>query len=111
METDFETGKKSGAYDMEKAAGLDAYEIFLSGPVSLLTVENPALSDGSHLIIFRDSFASAIAPILSEGWQKITLVDIRYINSAYLSSLVDYDGADVLFLYSTLVLNNSETLK
>lgn len=109
--TNFETGKTGGVYDMEKAAGLDPYEIFLSGPISLLTVENPALSDGSHLIIFRDSFASAVAPILSEGWQKITLVDIRYINSAYLSSLVDFEGADVLFLYSTLVLNNSETLK
>ena len=109
--TNFETGTKGGVYDMEKGAGLDPYEIFLSGPISLLTVENPVLSDGSHLIIFRDSFASAIAPLLSEGWQKITLVDIRYINSAYLSSLVDFEGADVLFLYSTLVLNNSETLK
>lgn len=109
--TNFETGEKGGAYDLEKADGLDPYEIFLSGPVSLLTVENPHLNDGSHLIIFRDSFASAVAPILSEGWQKITLVDIRYINSAYLSSFVDFTGADVLFLYSTLVLNNSETLK
>ena len=96
---------------MEKADGNDPYEIFLSGPVSLLTIENPMAKSEKELIVFRDSFGSSLIPLLAEGYQKTTLVDIRYIQSDFLPNFVDFTGKDVLFLYSTVVLNNSETLK
>jgi len=35
----------------------------------------------------------------------VTLVDIRYIQVGVLGRYVDFENADVLFLYSTLVLN------
>lgn len=103
----YEKNAYTGVYDMEKAEGKDMYEAFLSGPVSLLTVENPQVSNGKELIIFRDSFASSLAPLLVQGYEKITLVDVRYLPSAMLGRLLDFHGQDVLFLYSTLVLNNS----
>ena len=64
-----------------------------------------------ELVIFRDSFASALAPLLAEGYAKITLADIRYISPALLGQYLSFDKQDVLFLYSTSVLNHSETLK
>ena len=96
---------------MEKAAGNDPYEIYLSGPVSLMKIENPNAQTGKELVVFRDSFGSSLIPLLAEGYQTITLVDIRYIQSEFLSNFVDFTNKDVLFLYSTVVLNNSETLK
>ena len=96
---------------MEKAAGNAPYEMFLSGPISLMEINNPSAKTERELVIFRDSFGSAIAPLLAEGYSKITLVDIRYISSNYIGQLVDFEDADVLFLYSTLVLNNSEMFK
>ena len=109
--TNFETNQKTAVYDMEKAAGKDPYEMFLSGSVSLLTIENPSAKTDKELVIFRDSFASSLAPLLLEGYAKITLVDIRYLPSARLGSFVTFDKQDVLFLYSVPVLNNSETIK
>lgn len=100
-----------GVYDMEKAVGKDPYEMFLSGPKSLLRIENPKASTDRKLIIFRDSFGSSIAPLLVEGYAEVTLIDIRYLSSQLLGNYVEFDNCDVLFLYSTLVLNNSETLK
>lgn len=108
---DHQNQKEMGAYDMDKAYGKDAYEIFLSGPLSLVTIENPTCQNGKHLVMFRDSFGSSIAPILAEGYEKVTLVDIRYIASSQVCRMIDFEKADVLFLYSTLVLNNAETLK
>ncbi len=108
---DYEHSKESNVYDMEKAAGNDPYEMFLSGPISLMEINNPSAKTERELVIFRDSFGSAIAPLLAEGYSKITLVDIRYISSNYIGQLVDFEDADVLFLYSTLVLNNSEMFK
>lgn len=108
---DYETGKILPVYDMTKLSGRDLYEVYLSGSKSLLTIENPNASTDRELIIFRDSFGSAIAPLLAQGYAKITLVDVRYIQSSMLPRYMDFHGQDVLFLYSTLVLNNSESIK
>ena len=98
-------------YDFIKGDGKDPYELFLSGSLSYITIENPAVQTDRELVIFRDSFGSAIAPLLATGYQKITLLDVRYLSSYSLPSLIDFKNQDVLFLYSTSVLNHSETLK
>lgn len=108
---DHENSKNIGMYDMDKAYGNDPYEMFLSGPISLITIENPNATTDKELIIFRDSFGSSIAPYFAEAYSKITLIDIRYLMSGILDKFVEFNGQDVLFLYSTLVLNNSETFK
>lgn len=108
--TNYEDGTTGGIYNMDKAAGKDPYEMFLSGPRSLITIENPDCESGKELIIFRDSFASSIAPLLAEAYARITLVDIRYLRSDFLDRFIGFEDQDVLFLYSTSVLNHSETL-
>ena len=107
----YETGKPGAVYDMEKGAGNDPYELFLSGSISLLSIENPNAETDRELIVFRDSFGSSLAPLLAEGYAKITLADIRYLPSSQMGKLLDFTDTDVLFLYSVPVLNNSDTLK
>lgn len=108
---DYETDGRIAVYDLEKADGADMYEVFLSGPKSVQKIVNPMCETDKKLIIFRDSFGSSIAPLLISGYSEITLVDIRYISSGLIGKMVDFENAQVLFLYSTSVLNNSETLK
>lgn len=108
---DYQNNKQTVIYDMEKAFGKDPYEMFLSGSLPLLTIENPNAATDKELILFRDSFGSSIAPLLVEGYSKITLVDIRYIHPDLLGKYIEFRNQDVLFLYSTLVLNNGETIK
>lgn len=107
---DGEHSKEMGLYDFEALDGRDPYEFFLSGSLSLVTLENPQAPD-NRLILFRDSFGSSIAPYFLEQYREITLVDIRYLSPERLGKLLDFTDCDVLFLYSSLVLNNSETLK
>ena len=108
---DAETNKTTSVYDMEKAAGRDPYEMFLSGSKSFLTITNKKATTDKELIIFRDSFGSSLTPLLCEAYQTITLVDIRYLSPQMLPMLLDFTDKDVLFLYSSLVLNNSDTIK
>lgn len=108
---DYQNNKETAVYDMEKAGGKDPYEMFLSGPISLLTVENPNASTDRELVIFRDSFGSSLAPLLVEGYSKITLADTRYIQPELLGRWIDFSECDVLFIYSTLILNSSEMFK
>ena len=106
-----ETGKTTGIYDWEKLASRDLYDIYLSGAAALLTIDNPNAATDKELVVFRDSFGSSVIPLLLKDYRTVTVVDIRYVASDYVGSFVDFHGQDVLFLYSTLVLNDSSTLK
>ena len=108
---DYESSREIPIYNMELAVGRDPYEMYLNGSRSLITIESPNAAGDKELVIFRDSFGSSIAPILLESYSKITLVDIRYLQSSLVGRFVDFDSQDVLFLYSVPVLNNSETMK
>ena len=108
---DLETGSYLDVYNMDMLTSKDLYDVFLSGSKSMLTIENPNAGTDRELIIFRDSFGSSIAPLLVRDYAKVTLVDIRYLSSQMLDRFMEFNGQDVLFLYSTLVLNNSNTIK
>lgn len=107
----YETNKKTGIYNMDKLTSRDPYDMFLSGPTALLTIENENSSTDKELIVFRDSFGSSLIPLIADQYAKITIVDIRYISSNLLGNYIDFNGQDVLFLYSTTLLNNSTSLK
>ncbi len=103
--------EKSEVYDMEKAFGKDPYEMFLSGSQPIVEIENPENRNGRKLVIFRDSFGSSLAPLLASGYSKITLIDTRYVQPSMLSQFIGNDTDDVLFIYSSLILNSSLALR
>ncbi len=111
--TSFDTGSpvNKTVYDLEAVSGKDPYEMFLAGSDALLVVENPNATTDKELVVFRDSFASSLVPLLLESYSKVTLVDIRYIHSGMLGNFIEFNDQDVLFLYSTLVLNSSTSFK
>ena len=107
----YETKEHGGIYNFKKLTGYDKYDIYLSGATPLIEISNANNKTNKTLVIFRDSYASSLAPLLTEGYSKITLVDTRYISPKILNEYVDFENADILFLYSTLIINNSMALK
>ena len=107
----FETGKTTAVYDMEKLRSRDLYDIYLSGAAALLEITNPAADSGKELVVFRDSFGSSLIPLLLKDYAKITVVDTRYIAPQLLEQYLQFENQDVLFLYSSLILNSSSALK
>ena len=106
-----DNGKTTAVYDMEKLGSKDLYDIFLSGGAAVLEITNPAGIDGKELIVFRDSFGSAMVPLLVNDYAKVWVLDTRYVNPAMLGQFVEFENRDVLFLYSTLILNSSSALR
>ena len=87
------------------------YDLFLEGATPLLTIDNPQCATGRTLILFRDSFGSSLAPLLINQYSRIVMVDIRYMISDLLPQMVDFTDAEVLFLYSASVANESRVLR
>ncbi len=100
------TGDVLKMYDIDAFYNhVDGYDLFCGGPNPLVTIENP--SGEGELVIFRDSYASNLAPLLAMGYGKITLVDLRYMSSRMVGNFVEFgEGTDVLFLYGTQSVNS-----
>ena len=107
----YETGKNTAIYDLEKLSSRDLYDVFLSGAAALLEITNPEGSSDRELVVFRDSFGSSMIPLLVKDYGKVTMVDTRYVSPELLGQYLEFDNQDVLFLYSTLILNSSGSLK
>lgn len=99
----YETKKEGKIYDKKETK--DKYDIFLSGATSIIEIENTNATTDRELLIFRDSFGSSIAPLLVENYKRITLIDLRYVSSKILEKYIEFKHQDVLFLYSTVILN------
>lgn len=109
----FEKDKYERVYEEENLKNIDSYDVFLSGATPLLIIENDEIDYNRELIIFRDSFGSSLIPLLIPNYSKITVIDLRYMKSDYISKIdiIDFTNADdVMFLYSIPILNDSFTL-
>ncbi len=103
---DYESGKYIPVYTENKLGTVDTYDVFLNGPRSILTIENPNAASDKALVIFRDSFGSSLAPLLTSAYSEIILVDIRYVASANIGRFIEFPAnCDVLFMYNTGTLN------
>jgi hypothetical protein len=104
-------GRRLPVYDVTQLGAVDPYSIFMSGPTAVVTAQNPGNISGRRLILFRDSFASALSPLLLDAYSEIILIDLRYIQPDMLGPLIDFAGADVLFIYSAGLYNNSSPVR
>lgn len=101
----------AGMYDFDRLYGNDPYDIYLSGARPVVRIENPGAKSGKELIVFRDSFGSSLVPLLAQEYSKITVFDTRYMVPDLIGGFAEFDNADVLFVYSTLLLNKSQAMK
>ena len=95
-------------YDLSKAESNDLYDIFFSGNQALIQIVNPKSSGAKELVVFGDSFARSLVPLLAQGYRKITVIDLRLTKYNVLDQVMQFTPRqDVLFLYSTLSYNKS----
>lgn len=104
-------GSLLSVYAPEKLTGMDGYDVFLHGAQAIITMENPLATTDKELILFRDSFGSSLAPLFLDAYKKVTLIDLRYVASPYLGDFVEFSDQDVLFLYSTGIVNSGRLLR
>ena len=109
--TDLETHREVPLADPEGCDPRDPYTLFLGGGKAVLKIDNPNAENDKELVVFRDSFGAAIAPLLAGNYRTVTLIDPRYISQDVISRYVRFTDQDVLFLFSAALLNNSTGLR
>ncbi len=110
--TDYETNSSAPVYELSDFENVDPYDVFLGGAKALLKIENPSQANGKQLVVFRDSFGSSLVPLLIEGYSEIIVADTRYIHPSIITNYVEFNpDCDVLFIYSTSILNSKGVFK
>lgn len=85
-------------YFTEFLAKKDKYAYFLGQNQPAVTVYGSG--EGGKLLVFKDSYAHCMAPMLLENYSQVTLVDLRYVNKTF-DTYFDINEFDrVLFIYS-----------
>ena len=115
-------GKEEKRYDSiyfrEYLDAKDKYSLFLGPNQPIVTITKKTLAQKSsidppiekNILIFKDSYAQAFAPFLTEAYDKITLVDMRYLNTSFEEYINLDDYSQVLFLYSMDTIVNTTDL-
>lgn len=110
---DFDEMKASKdiVYAEDKLGTVDSYELFFGGNSPLIFIKNPECTTGNRLILFRDSFGSAIAPLLAKEYSEVVLVDLRFMGYEFLGNFVDFKDADILFMWGQAIYNDSTMIR
>ena len=93
-------------YETKELTSPDAYSLFLGGPEAYIKIVNNNIKSDDKLIVFRDSYASSLLPLLSLSFKEIDIIDLRYYNRELLSELDLDEKAVTLFIYGTEVFNS-----
>ena len=115
---EYVTQKTSGLYHHdifhhpENYANKVQYDFFMNGRCGVQRIDNPNATTDKELIVFRDSYGASILPLMAEGYKTIYSIDLRDSIHAMLGVYdFDFEGKDVLFMFSTTVLTGDERFK
>lgn len=88
--------------DVTNASAGNKYTTFIGGDNPYSYIENPDLTDGSAILLVKESYGNAFAPFLIENYQYVYIVDYRYVSQVEDRTLEELcrelNIRDVLFL-------------
>ena len=91
----------AGFYDWSKLEVRDKYAMFLGGNDALLDITKEGVTEPqSVLLVVKDSFANCFVPYAAEHYDRVVVVDLRYLNMPLRMVVEEYGVTDLLVLYN-----------
>jgi hypothetical protein len=82
------------------------YNCFIAGDNPLSEIHNPNISDGSSIVVVKESYGNAFIPFLVDSYEYVYVIDYRYWSGDLADFVIDNGIDDVLFLN---VVSNTST--
>jgi hypothetical protein len=74
------------------------YNTFIGGDNPWSVIKNPKVTDGSSVLILKESFGNAMIPFLVDHYENIYIVDYRYYTGSISELYSKYKFNDVIFM-------------
>lgn len=88
-------------YDEAALETKDQYTFFLKGNNPLVEI-NSNVQNGRTLLIIKDSYAHCFAPFAANHYEKVVMIDLRYLKKPVASIMEEYGVTDILVLYNAV---------
>ena len=100
--------KTASLFFKDKLTKKNHYEVFLGGNYDKVIITTVSQSDRSLLLI-KDSYANCMIPMLTPYFNKIVVIDPRYLTDSLDSIIKENDFTHMMYLYNanTLFEDNS----
>jgi hypothetical protein len=101
--TGYENSAMENGFKMNIIRGPDEIQIankylaFTGGDLPVIDIKMPS-DTGRRLIVFKESFANAFIPFLTENYDEIIVVDFRYFEGSVDSLIAEHKINEALFL-------------
>ncbi len=82
------------------------YSTFIGGDNAFTCITNADITDGSSVVLIKDSYGNALAPYLSTVYHKVYVLDFRYFNEDFTAFVKNNGVQDVLFLNNISATRN-----
>ena len=93
-------GKKTATcFDKEKLQQKNKYEVFFGGNFDKLLISTTVNTENA-LLVFKDSYANCLLPMLTPYYSKIVVIDPRYFSDSLSAVMDETTFTHVLFLYN-----------
>lgn len=94
------TPEEAALYDRSYLEKKDKYSAFLGGNQPLCVIRNENVTDGSKLLLIRDSYADSLAPFLAQRFSEVHLLDLRYYRASAAQYAAENGIGEIVVLYS-----------
>ncbi len=83
------------------------YNTFIAGDQPLVTITNHDIQDNSSIVLVKESFGNAFAPLLAAQYHKVYVLDYRYYTGGLQDFVKKHNVNTVLFLNNMSATRNS----
>jgi hypothetical protein len=95
----------------DKYTAGNKYLTFIGGDHPLIEIHNPSISDGSSIVVVKESYGNAFVPFLVDSYEYVYVIDYRHWSGDLAKFVTDNHIDDVLFLNVVNVTSTSARLK
>ncbi len=92
-------------YNDDYLAKKDKYSSFLNANQPLALIKNSTVKNNAKVIVVKDSYANCFIPFLTNHYNEIYVVDLRYYDKPVSELMNKYHISECLILYSLVNLN------
>ena len=86
-------------YDMLALDTKSKYDVFFGGNHAVVKMKTQ-VNNGKKMLVIKESYAHCFVPFMLDGFEEITMLDIRYYNQKLSELIAQEEYTDLLFLYN-----------
>lgn len=94
--------------DVSGWSATSKYSTFIGGDNKFVHVSNPDITDGSSILVVKESYGNALVPFLVDHYQNVYVIDYRYCSTT-VSELVDTYNIGTVLMVNNIAATSTDS--